>query len=163
MEIFVDIASFFGAWLLVAGPIFQSSIELRDQDIEVDRIRDVRKNMPPQPRVSIWWWLFPPAHLYLSHKVGDDYKKQYLNALDDDDVEALVDFRSKSIGWMMVAGGGLLLAVKETYELQSHFELPIWVFWTALVVMSYISISFTIISARRRQQIFTQHAPSKSK
>jgi len=163
MELFVDIASFCGAWLLVAGPIFQSFLELRDQDIRFDRIREVRKNMPPQPHVSNWWWLLPPIHFYLSHKYGDDYKAKYLDALDDDDVEALIDFRSKSLGWMMVAGGGLLIATKETYELLEHVAHPAWVFWVAIVVMSYVSVSFTIISARRRDQIFSQHAPTKSK
>jgi hypothetical protein len=39
MEHLVAWAGFFGVWLLVAGPIYQANLELRAENVAVDKIR----------------------------------------------------------------------------------------------------------------------------
>jgi hypothetical protein len=65
MEHLVEWAGFFGAWLLFAGPLYQANLELRAEDIEVDRIRAAAKEAPAPEEVSKWWWLVPPVHWVL--------------------------------------------------------------------------------------------------
>jgi len=52
-------AGFAGAWLLVAGPIYQAAIELEAEEIERDAIRDAAQAVPGPPPNSRWWWLIP--------------------------------------------------------------------------------------------------------
>jgi uncharacterized membrane protein YhhN len=47
---------------------------------------------------------------------------------------------NKATAWLYVGVGGLLIAVKETYELTHDLEWPIAVFWVLLVVMTAISV-----------------------
>ena len=55
---------FAGAWLLVAGPLYQGSVELGELDIDREGIEGikasaVRAARPDPP--SAWWWLLPPV------------------------------------------------------------------------------------------------------
>jgi hypothetical protein len=57
-----------GAWLLVAGPIYQAALELQEQDIERDRIQQVTAQVPAPAPVSAWWWLLPPVRYLLAQR-----------------------------------------------------------------------------------------------
>jgi hypothetical protein len=61
------VAGFFGAWLLFAGPLYQANLELRAEDVEVDRIR-AAKEAPAPDEVSKGWWLVPPVHRVLRRR-----------------------------------------------------------------------------------------------
>ena len=45
----------------------------------------------------------------------------------------LVRFINKATGWLYVALGALLIAVKETWELVEYNEWPTWLFWVLIV------------------------------
>ena len=48
-------SGFFGAWLLVAGPLYQAALELGEQNISREDMAGVQRN-EPEARPSGWWW-----------------------------------------------------------------------------------------------------------
>ncbi|HVV66881.1 MAG TPA: hypothetical protein VHB72_02290 [Candidatus Saccharimonadales bacterium] len=157
MELFVDICSFLGSWLLVAGPIYQASLELREQDIETERIHEASNKIQTPRNVSAWWWLIPPLKLLLEHQQTQKYRREYLNVLDPEDVEALVNFINKATGWLMVAGGASLIAVKETYELVDEIHVQHYFIWLAVPVMMFFCLIYTILRTKRAKRIIAHH------
>ena len=153
MEAFIAWCGFLGAWLLVAGPIYQAALELQEQDLERDRIQDVSQSVPKPPQVSVWWWLLPPVRYALHHKQEEQYRRTVLSALSDQDREAFVQFVNKATGWFLVAGGASLLATKETWELGEHYEWPLPVFVVLVVVMPMVAASYTVSRIRRTQKM----------
>ena len=60
MDVFIHLAGFVGAWLLVAGPLLQGAIELRDEEMDREGFEKVKGDVEyPQP-ISRWWWLLAP-------------------------------------------------------------------------------------------------------
>lgn len=57
-------------------------------------------------------------------------------ALTADEMTGLVRFVNKATGWLYVALGALLIAVKETWELVEFNEWPSWLFWALIVLMA---------------------------
>src|SRR5215468_9479331 len=55
---------FLGAWLLVAGPLYQGAIELLEEDIDREGIDASIARIPRPDPPSPWWWLLPPV-MYL--------------------------------------------------------------------------------------------------
>ena len=142
-------AGFFGAWLLVAGPIWQAVVELRDEDFEREKFTAVMDVVPPRERVSGWWWLFPPLHFLLNQRSKERWQDLIVAALPDEDYEALSSYMAKVRGWMLVGGGGLLIATKETYELVEGNEWPGWLFWVLIVVMALVAASQAALQSAR--------------
>lgn len=132
--------AFLGSWLLLAGPVYQAVIELRAEEIESERIREVTSGVPPPPRVSAWWWLLPPVRWVLIRRRREQHQDMMLDALSDEDYEALIRYLHKATGWIFVGAGGFLIAVAQTYELVEALEWPLAVFWVLLVTMTGLSI-----------------------
>jgi hypothetical protein len=59
--------------------------------------------------------------------------------------EQLSSFRNKATGWFTVAGGALLLAAGETWQLTENRAWPVWVFWLLMVVMLSAAILNTAV------------------
>ncbi|WP_375492808.1 hypothetical protein [uncultured Jatrophihabitans sp.] len=148
--------AFFGAWLLVAGPIYQAAIELRDEDIERDDIAAAAHTVDRPARVSPWWWLLPPVHILLRRRRNRAYRREVFDQLTAAQVEAFVSFMNKATGWLFVAGGALLLAVNETWELREREEWPIAVFWVVLVVLAFACAANTAVRMQRGQRMIDQ-------
>lgn len=153
MELFIAWIGFAGAWLLFAGPIYQAALELKEQDIEFERIRLSAAHVPKPTPVSPWWWLLPPVKLSLEKRRSRHYRQQYIKALSAEDAESLVSFMSKATAWLLVAAGGLCIAVKETYELAEHEHWAHSWFWLVVVVMLLVSIANVITRLVRSKQI----------
>jgi hypothetical protein len=61
-------ATFAGAWLLVAGPLYQGSAELGQLDVDREGIQGkAAAAQAAQARPSPWWWLLPPV-MYVLHR-----------------------------------------------------------------------------------------------
>jgi hypothetical protein len=157
MELFADICGFLGAWLLVAGPIYQASLELREQDLETERIQEAGAKVMQPKKVSVWWWLLPPLKIFLEHRRSNRYRREYIKVLHSEDVEALINFINKATGWLLVAGGASLIAVKETFELTDHLDSPHYLFWVVVPLMMFISIMYTIARTVRTKRIIEVH------
>jgi hypothetical protein len=159
MDVFIHWAGFAGAWLLVAGPLFQAAVELRDEDLDRDQFERVKTDLPPQERISGWWWLLPPVAYYKSRKRNDRYQKAMMTALPPAAREQFVGFMNKATGWFTVAAGAFLIALKETWELVELYELPVVVYWVAVVVLSIAAVSNTVARMLRADEILHVDEP----
>lgn len=157
MELFFLFCGALGAWLLVAGPLYQAALELRDEDIEVDRIHAAGKNVTILPRVSAWWWLLPPVKIILERRRSHAYRRDFIRALSQQDLDALVSFINKATAWMFVAIGGFLIATKETYELCHELDVPVAWFWVIVLVMLLLSIINTVARIHRSKDMLSTH------
>src|SRR4051812_35647846 len=120
---------FFGAWLLVAGPIYQAAIELDAEEVARDAMERATERLPPTPRPSPWWWLLPPVGYWKNRRRSRQQRDQVMSVLTVDELEGLLRFINKATGWLYVALGALLIAVKETWELVEYNKWPTWLFW----------------------------------
>jgi hypothetical protein len=108
-----------GAWFLVAGPLFQGSLELW----EVARSGPA---WPDRRRVDRALWLLP-AVLYVVQRS----RLQRLSASGD---ELSASFANRATGWFAVAAGASLVALKETWDLAEHFDLAVTTYWAVVVL-----------------------------
>lgn len=92
-------ASFLGSWLLVAGPLFQGSIELHRIELST--------RTPDSTPSSRWWWLLPPVMYALTRRRIATHQRESEERL----------FRATGTGWFVVSAGGALIAVQATAEL----------------------------------------------
>jgi hypothetical protein len=157
METFINICGFFGSWLIVAGSLYQAALELKDQDIARDHIEETRQNIPPQRHASAWWWLLPPVKIVLERRLSNSWRRDFLQALPREDIAGLLSFMNKATGWIFVSSGGLLLAVKESYELIHGLEANLVWFWVLCIVMPLLCALNTAVRARRTQQVLEHY------
>lgn len=136
MELFIHLAGFLGAWLLVAGPLFQAAVELRDEQVDREAFTRATDATPTPQKVSPWWWLLPPVAYVKSRRRSSAHRDAVLAALEPEQRAQLVGFMNKAHGWLAVAGGAFLIALKETWELVHLVELPDWVFGVAVVALA---------------------------
>ena len=142
-----------GAWLLVAGPIYQAALELQEQDVERERIQQVTAQVPAPDPVSAWWWLLPPVRYLLAQRRSRRWRQDMIAALSREDLETLVEFIDKARGWLLVGAGGFLIATKETWELREHYGCPQAVFWILLVASALAAALNTVLSVRRTRHV----------
>jgi len=142
-------AGFFGAWLLVAGPLHQARVELAEEEFERETFEPLVDQLGSRPHVSAWWWLLPPLRLYVGHRVRDQWQRKVWLSLPDEQFEALSSFMAKARGWMLVGTGGLLIATKETYELVEGHEWPVWLVWVIVLGMTLLCVASTALQAAR--------------
>ncbi len=148
----VQWGTFTGAWLLVIGSLYQALLELKSENLELGRIQTVVADVAPPPRPSPWWWLVPPVHLVLARVRTRTHVRAVVAAIPDDDYSALMAYANKAIGWMFVAGGGLLLAIGENYSIIEAEDWPQGAFWVltfAAVLGSVLVVSATHARNRR--------------
>jgi hypothetical protein len=136
MSAVITWSAFAGAWLLVAGPVYQAALELSAELIEREII-ETAKQQVPRPRFSSWWWLLPPVGYVLTRRVRRDYRNDVLTALTRTQREQLVRFSDKANAWIFIASGAFLAAVADTWHVREVYEWPLWVFFAVLVVMVF--------------------------
>ena len=101
-----------GAWLLVAGPLYQGAVELDEPDVDREAIEGIKasaiRTAPGRP--SPWWWLVPPVMYVLRRRWTRLFRQATFAQLNQAQREQLTSFRNKATGWFTVAAGALLLA-----------------------------------------------------
>jgi hypothetical protein len=138
--------SFVGSWLLFTGAVYQSSLELKDEEFERGRVAAVQalQNIPPSP--SPYWWFLPPVRLYLEYRRSQKYGRDFFNALSPEDMQAIISYKSKSNGWLLVAGGTWLLAISETNQLFSEHHIHKLLLWLTVVGLTILGILYTVLT-----------------
>ena len=145
MESLILLCGFLGAWLVFMGCIYQAALELTAEDLEMERIREAKSNIPEPKPISSYWWFLPPVKIYLEYRRSKKYRKQFIRFLSAEDTEMLLMFLNKSTSWLMVAGGGIFIAIKETYELCEAHHVGTTGFWLAVIFMAFICILYTVV------------------
>ncbi|MBO1766185.1 hypothetical protein [Allobranchiibius sp. GilTou38] len=153
--------AFLGAWLLVAGPILQASLEL--QELDVDVARSAMKGAADrvdEPDVSPWWWLIPPVGYVLHRRASGAYRQEVMRRLQPAELEVVFAFTNRATGWAMVAGGASLIGIHETFELVETLERPGWWTWPISVAMLAVAAAYTVERSRRGESILQRAAGS---
>lgn len=161
MPYLIALCGFAGAWLLVAGPIWQAALELREEQLDHEMFDRANSAVPDVARVSLWWWLLPPVAYVLQRRRVRIQRDAMFKALGHDELEKAVNFLNKANGWIIVAGGAALLAVKETWELIELLEWPVAVFWILVVVMAFGCIAVTVTKTVRSARILGEEPPAR--
>lgn len=150
MTSLVEWCGFVGSWLLFAGPVFQATLELREEGLERDRLTAVSAEKAQQfPKTSAWWWLFPPVRYLLERRRSKVYRDAVMSALTQQERESLVHYLNKATGWTFVGLGALLLALQETWDLREHYGWSSWVYWVVVLVMILLCSATTSVLLRR--------------
>ena len=145
MDYLIVVCGAVGGWLLVAGPLYQASLELGEQEFDREEMGKAVAGVTVPQRVSPWWWLLPPVAYILQWRQQRAYRAAVLAALGPEQLEQSVTFHNKASGWMIVASGAFLIAVKETYEVVELAEWPIAVFWILVVLLPVLCVSFVVV------------------
>lgn len=153
MQLLLAIAAFLGAWLLVAGPVYQAAVELGEEQFERDEFERVQSSMPAPRRVSPWWWLLPPVAYLLQRRRGRAYRREFLQRVPKAQLEQFVSFTNKATGWLLVGAGAFLLAIRETWELREAADWPAWTFWLLLVGALLASVAYTVVKQQRAHEM----------
>ena len=103
---------FIGAWLLFVGPVYQSALELREEEDARVSMQRALESAPPPDRVSPWWWLLPPvAIVKLFRRRG-----QYVGIIDElmsqEDRESIEHYKAVAKGWWYVGAGAWFIFLK---------------------------------------------------
>jgi hypothetical protein len=145
-------SGFFGAWLLVAGPLYQAALELGEENISREDMAGVQRN-ETESRPSGWWWLIPPVGYWKQRRFAQEERRAMMAALPHVVMASWVTFMNKATAWFYVASGAFLIALKETYELVEGHEWPTWVFWVLVVVMAGLATGNTAVRMSRTQEL----------
>jgi hypothetical protein len=140
MELLVLLCGSVGGWLLVAGPVYQASIELEEQAVDQAAIAAAASSVIAPPRVSPWWWFLPPVAYLLQRRQARAHRQAVMDALGPEQQRQTITFLNKANGWLAVALGAFLIAVKETWEVVEHLHWPVAVFWVLVVVLPLVCI-----------------------
>lgn len=153
MEHLIAWCGFLGAWLLVAGPIYQAAIDLADEELEREVFERARAVTEPAEHPSRWWLLIPPAAWLLRHRARQRWRERMLGELDAGQVESLMHFGDTASAWLFVGSGAFLIAVKETWELHEVYEWEERTFWILVVAMLIVCAANVVLRVRRREGI----------
>jgi hypothetical protein len=119
-------------------------------------------DLAPPARQSGWSWVLFPVKLVLEHRRVTTYRAACIAALTVDDLEAMLALRNAATGWIFVAAGGLLLAVKETFQCCGilHLRLAVFIAVTvgmacgcALAAAVHLSLADRAVARKRRGQV----------
>lgn len=154
VDYLIDWLGFLGAWLLVAGPLNQASIELGQEDhLSREEIEARTRRIEPEPRVSPWWWLIPPVGFWKNHQRSNRQQQKVMESLPAEQIRVLVSFLNKATAWFLVAAGASLIATKETWEVTERMEWPLWAFFALGIAAFLVATGYTVERARRSQGV----------
>lgn len=159
MPYLIAIVGFLGAWLLVAGPLFQAYLELQEEEFDRERMDAAVASVPKPEGFSPWWWLLPPVAWFMQRQRSRAHRTAVMKALDPDLVAQTVSFMNKANGWFIVAGGAALLGVKETWELVEAFEWHVAVFWVLIVLAPILCVVNLVVRAIQAEQALGHEKP----
>ncbi len=128
-------AGFLGAWLLVAGPLYQGALELLEEDVDREGIEASTARIPRPKPPSSWWWLLPPVMYLIRRHRRNAFRRAALAQLTQAQRDQFTSFINKATGWFTVAVGAALLAADQTWQLVYRNHWPLWLFWVLIIVM----------------------------
>jgi hypothetical protein len=159
LEDVIPWCGFVGAWLLVAGPIYQATIELADEEFERETMERASAAIEAPPPVSRWLLFLPPVAYFLHSRRREDMRHQMLRVMPRTDLEQMLHFGETATAWLFVASGAALIAVKETWELREAYEWPLAAFWTIVAGMVLVCAANTALRVKRRHDILERSGP----
>lgn len=145
LELVIRIAAALGAWLLLTAAVYQASLELSDEQFDRDRVAQLADTVPVVPPLSPWWWLLPPVAYLLRRRRVKRQRGAILSVLNPDQLRVFVEFTNKARGWLLVAGGAALIALKETWELSELLEWSLWLLILVVIAAALTALGYTVV------------------
>jgi hypothetical protein len=136
---------FLGAWLLVAGPLYQGALELVEEELDREGIEASIARIPRPEPPSPWWWLLPPVMYLIRRHRRDAFRQAVLAQLTQAQRDQSTRFINKAAGWFTVALGAALLATEQTWQVIDRQHWPAWLFWILIIVMLSVSVLNTAL------------------
>ena len=136
---------FLGAWLLVAGPLYQGALELLEEDVDREGIDATIARIPRPDPPSPWWWLLPPVMYLIRRHRSNAFRQAALAQLTQAQRDQSTSFINKAAGWFTVALGAALLAAEQTWQVINRQHWPAWLFWILIIVMLGVSVLNTAL------------------
>ncbi|MGN6502421.1 MAG: hypothetical protein ACTHKX_05895 [Pseudolysinimonas sp.] len=146
-------AGFVGAWLLVAGPLLQGAIELRDEELDREGFEELRGKIEYPAPISRWWWLLPPVAYVKNRRRNDAFHRQAMTVMTPEQRAQFVGFTNKATGWFTVAGGAFLIFLKEAWELAELYEVTLWVYVVVVLLLALGAVANTIVRLSKSDEI----------
>jgi hypothetical protein len=142
-------AGFLGAWLLVAGPLYQGALELQEEEVDREGIEASTASIPRPEPPSSSWWLLPPVMYVIRRRQSNAFRRAVLAQLTQAQRDQFTSFINKATGWFTVAAGAALLAAEQTWQLINRNHWPTWLFWLLIIVMLGASVLNTALRMAR--------------
>ena len=149
-------SGFAGAWLLVAGPLYQAAVELDEQGDQRIGMSPASRRVEARPPVSPWWWLLPPVAYLKQRRRQRAHRRAVFAALSPQELASFVEFSSVASGWSMVASGAFFIAVKESYELVEAYGWPLWVLPPGVLLLLALCAAYTAVRVLRAHQLLAE-------
>lgn len=153
MDLFVTICGVIGAWLLVAGPLFQGALELRDTSGRLPLGDDA--DWSTESSVSAWWWLIPPFAVLVLWLEERRFPRLWRDVWSDEQREQARSFADRATGWLVVSAGAFFIALEVTWLLAREAGWPVigyWLFVAALTATCVTATTAALSATDRRSR-----------
>jgi hypothetical protein len=131
---------FIGAWLLFVGPVYQSALELREEEEARTSMQKALENAPPPERFSPWWWLLPPVAIVMLFRRRGQYMGIIDTLMSEEDRRSIGHYKAVARGWWYVGAGAWFIFLKEAWELAEHHEWTLTTYWVTVVLMTMVAL-----------------------
>ncbi|HCS57466.1 MAG TPA: hypothetical protein DIW80_09735 [Gordonia polyisoprenivorans] len=148
-----------GAWLLVAGPLYQAATELRDQGLT--QRRALPDTIAPSQPISPWWWLIPPVAYWRHHRERTRIKREVIGVMSTEEVQRMLAFSNTALGWLLVAAGATCIAIKETWEFVHMADWPPVMTWVIIVLAAAVAVGNAAMQTARTSHILAAAEDSR--
>ncbi len=133
MHLITAWCGFAGAWVLVAGPVYQGALELGEVEVDREAIRSQAGSTAKPQRISPWWWLLPPAAYVKTTRIQTAWRQQVMASLTAEQRTQFLTYSNKAAGWFIVGAGAALIGVQQAIELVETLE------WNGLVTIPLVA------------------------
>ena len=135
---------FVGAWLLVAGAIYQAAIDLSEVKVDSAMIRAAANTIPAATKVSPWWWLLPPVAYVMTTNRQRAWRLQIMASLTPEKRAEFLTYSNAALGWFVVGAGAALIGFQEAAELAEIMEWPGATTIPLIAAAAALGLGFTV-------------------
>ena len=135
---------FVGAWLLVAGAIYQAALDLSEVKMDSAAIRAVANTIPPATRVSPWWWLLPPVAYVKTMNRQRSWRLQIMATLTPEKRAEFLTYSNAALGWFVVGAGAALIGFQEAADVAEIMEWSSAATLPLVVAAAALGLGFTV-------------------
>jgi hypothetical protein len=153
MHLITAWCGFIGAWVLVAGPVYQGAVELGEVEVDREAIRSQADAVARPGRVSPWWWLLPPVAYVRTTRIQNLWRQQVMASMTAEQRIQFLTYSNKAAGWFIVGGGAALIGVQQAAELVETLGWPELVTIPLVAAAATTALAYTV-----RRMHLTQRA-----
>ncbi|MFJ6699970.1 hypothetical protein ACIQM4_28485 [Streptomyces sp. NPDC091272] len=152
MDMIAAWCGFVGAWVLVAGPVYQGTVEMSGVTRVRSAVRTQAQDVAHPERVSPWWWLLPPVAYVMTHRKESAWQQQVMASLTPEQRTEFLALSNKGAGWFMVGSGAMLIGFKEAVELVEILHWPPPTALALVLLAAGAALGYTVYRVHLTQQ-----------